>query len=324
MNAKTVLLTGGTGFVGANLARRLLGEGHRVHLLVRERFQTWRTDGIRNDVAFHPVALADAMAVKAVLSRVRPDWVFHLAVHGAYSWQTGFDEMLRTNLHGTINLVEASLAAGTGVIVNTGSSSEYGARDHAPQETEELEPNSHYAVTKAAAVMYCRYMAQAHGARIPTLRLYSVFGPYEDPNRLLPKLVKTGLEGGLPPLADPETARDFVYVDDVVDAYLLAAAKRTSEAGAIYNVASGTETKLRQAVEIARRVMGVQAEPVWNTMPGRNWDTTVWVGNSDKLRRELNWQPRYSFEAGLRRMIDWHRSAPDAALAASAPNGGKA
>jgi UDP-glucose 4-epimerase len=307
---KRIILTGGTGFVGANLARRLLHDGHEIHLLVRPNYQPWRIEQIRTQVRLHELHLHDSEAVSRVVGQIRPDWVFHLAVHGAYSWQTDWEQMVRTNIQGTMSLVDACLKTGFEAFVNTGSSSEYGLKDHAPAESEAVEPNSHYAVTKAAATLFCRYTAQSRMVHLPTLRLYSVFGPYEDPGRLLPNVMMHGLKGLLPPLVNPDVARDFVYVDDVVEAYLLAAKVRTPEWGAIYNVGTGAQTTLREVVAVARQVMSIGAEPVWSSMPNRQWDASVWVGDNRKIRAQLNWQPRCTFADGFRLMLDWFRQGP--------------
>ena len=307
---KRVILTGGTGFVGANLARRLLREGHELHLLVRPNYQPWRIEPIRPDVRLHELHLHDLDAVSRVVRQIRPDWIFHLAAHGAYSWQTDWEQMVRTNIQGTMSLVTACLNTGFEAFVNTGSSSEYGFKDHAPAESEPVEPNSHYAVTKAAATLFCRFTAQRQRVHLPTLRLYSAYGPFEEPRRLLPTLILRGLKGELPPLVEPDVARDFVFVDDVIEAFLLAARIQTSELGPVYNVGTGAGTTLREAVAVARRVMSIEAEPVWNTMPNRLWDTKVWVSDSRKIRAELGWQPRHSFEEGFRLMLDWFRHGP--------------
>jgi dolichol-phosphate mannosyltransferase len=153
--------------------------------------------------------------------------------------------------------------------------------------------------------MFCRYTAQDRRVHLPTLRLYSVYGPYEDPQRLVPTLIEKGRRGELPPLVDPNVARDFVHVDDVVEAYLRAAQTPTDELGAIYNVGTGVGTTIGDAVRIARRVMDIAAQPVWNTMPNRSWDATVWVGNVRKIRDRLHWQPRHDFESGLRQTLEW-------------------
>lgn len=307
--SKRVLVTGASGFVGANLGRRLVAEGHDVHLVLRSQHSTWRLAG-NEDVAVHQADLRDAASVRRALRDIKPDWIFHLAAHGAYSSQTNLREMVESNLAGTINLVEACLESGFESFVNTGSSSEYGLKDGAPAETEQLEPNSPYAVTKAAATMYCRFAARKHGARIRTLRLYSVYGPWEEPTRLIPTLIVNGLHGRLPALVDPKVARDFVYIDDVCDAYLAAAADTAADPDAIFNVGTGVQSSLAQVVQVARHLLAIDAEPRWGSMPNRVWDTTTWVADSTKIRHELGWEPRHPLEAGLSATIDWFRAHP--------------
>src|SRR6202022_3882820 len=126
-------------------------------------------------------------------------------------------------------LLQAAVTAGVQAFVNAGTSSEYGYKDHAPAEDEKLEPNSDYAVTKAAAPILCPHTAQRTGVAITPLRLYSVYGPYEEPTRLVPTLIVQGLEGKLPPLVNPDVARDYIHVDDACDAFVLAATTRDQE-----------------------------------------------------------------------------------------------
>jgi dolichol-phosphate mannosyltransferase len=311
---RRVLVTGGTGFVGANLVRRLLHDGHDVHLLVQPAYTTWRLTDIRRDVRLARADLGDAAAVEGAVRRARPEWIFHLAAYGAYSWQEDLDRMLRTNVLGTTHLVRAGLRHGVEAIVNTGSSSEYGAKDHAPGEREWLDPNSHYALTKAAATHYCRYTAQRNDVHLVTLRLYSVYGPWEEPGRLMPAVVVHASEGRLPPLAAPGVARDYVYTDDVCEAYVRAATRRGQERGAVYNIGTGRQTTLKQVAAAARRTLGVPARPVWGTMENRLWDTTVWVSDPRAARRALGWRARTPLETGLRRMAAWLAADPGLAL----------
>jgi nucleoside-diphosphate-sugar epimerase len=302
---KHIVLTGGTGFVGANLARRLLRDGHVVHLLVRASHAEWRIQEIRDRIQLHVVDFMDATAVSKQIEAIGPEWIFHLAAHGAYSWQNDLNEIVQTNFLSTINLVNACLQTGFEAFIHTGTSSEYGFKDHPPSETEWLEPNSAYAVAKASATLFCRYTAQSRTANIITLRLYSAYGPYEEPKRLMPNLIAHGLRGELPPLVNPDIARDYVYVDDICDACILAAQKPPGEPGAVYNVGTSVQTSLREVVETARRVMRITAEPQWGSMPSRIWDTAVWVADSSKIREELGWRPQFDFESGLRRMVEW-------------------
>jgi dolichol-phosphate mannosyltransferase len=307
---RRVLVTGGTGFVGANLVRRLLADGHAVHLLVRSGAKPWRLAGIEKQVRLHRAPLDDRAAVERAVGRVRPEWVFHLAAHGAYSWETDLDRIVATNLIGTVNLVRACLRTGFEAFVNAGSSSEYGFKRRAPDERTWVEPNSHYAVTKVAATHFCRLTAARERVKIATLRLYSVFGPWEDPGRLMPTIIVHGLAGTLPPLVDPRVARDYVYVDDVSDAFLRAAVRPHPEPGPVFNVGTGTQTTIRQVVAVARRVLEIPERPRWGTMPNRQWDTSVWVSDSRAIRRALGWKPRYGFERGFRKMVAWMREDP--------------
>lgn len=308
---KRAIVTGATGFVGANLARRLLQDGHEVHLLVRPNFSPWRIEAIRDHVQTHGVDMADFDALLPLVEQIQPDWIFHLAAHGAYSYQTDWQAITRTNVNSTFNLVQACVKSGFEAFVNTGSSSEYGFKPYAPAETEWLEPNSYYAVTKASATLFCRYTAQSQQVHIPTLRLYSIYGAYEEPTRLMPTLIVKGLEGKLPPLVNPDIARDYVYVDDVSDAYLLAATQPGQEWGAVYNVGSGVQTSLRQVVDVARRVLAIPVEPDWGSMPNRHWDTNVWVSDNRQIQAALGWKPNYSFEQGFQQMVQWFQDHPE-------------
>ena len=311
---KRVLMTGGTGFVGANLARRLLRDGHEVHLLVRPGYSSWRVDEIADSVRFHEVRMTDARGVASHVRRVRPEWVFHLAAYGGSSWHTELRQMIAVNVTATSNLVNACMATGFEAFVHAGSSSEYGFKDHAPVETEWLDPNSHYAVTKAFASQFCRYVATAHKAPICTLRLYSVYGPYEDPRRLISALIVRGISGGWPPLVDPDIARDFVFVDDVADAFVRAASLGNRMCGAVYNIGSGKQMRIRDAVRTVRRILNVNARPQWNSMPNRVWDASIWVCDHARAQRDLGWKAQHSFAEGVRKTAAWFRECPSRIL----------
>ena len=307
---KRTLVTGATGFVGANLARRLLADGHQVHLLVRPTHDPWRIAELAGHVRVHVAALQDADGVDAAVQAAGPDWVFNLAASGAYSWQADVRAMVDTNVAGTVNLLEAALRHGFEAFVHTGSSSEYGFKTSAPSEDEAVEPNSHYAVTKAAATLYCAYAGRSSQAPVRVLRLYSAYGPWEEPRRLVPTLARRGLDGDLPPLVDPGIARDYVYVDDAVDAHLAAAAVPGQEPGAVYNVATGRQTSIAEIVDVVREELGIDAEPEWGSMPNRSWDSETWVGRPDRIAAAVGWKATTDVADGFRRTVAWLRDTP--------------
>jgi nucleoside-diphosphate-sugar epimerase len=308
---KRVIVTGAAGFIGANVARRLVAEGFDAFLLTLPSSLRWRLAELDGAASIVELDLADRDAVIRAVREIGPDWVLHLAAHGGYSWQTDGDAILRANVIGTANLLEACRRVGVEAFVNTGSSSEYGFKDHPPDETEPIEPTSVYAVAKAAATMLCRQSALADDLNVCTLRLYSTYGPWEEPKRLVPALAVEGLHGVFPPLVSPDTARDFVWVDDVVEAFFLAARTVHAERGAIYNVGTGVQTTVGEAAEIARDVLQIEGRPEWGSMAARSWDTNRWVADSTKIQRALGWHPSREFRDGFTAFAHWFRERPE-------------
>ena len=305
------LITGATGFVGANLALRMLGDGHEVHVLLRKEASLWRLAAVKSDLQMHWVDLQDKESVQHTIAEIRPHWVLHLAAYGAYPSQTDLHHMIQTNIVGAANLLQACEQTGVDAFINTGSSSEYGFKSHATAEDELLEPNSYYAITKAAATHLNTYMAERVSFPVRTLRLYSVYGPYEEPTRLIPTLLKHAIQGTYPPLVSPETAHDFVYVDDVADAYCKALVTPSILRGGIYNIGSGLQTKLGELVQVIRELFTISDDPVWDSMAAHPWDTNVWVADITKARQELDWTPQLSLRDGLKLMADWLHTHQD-------------
>jgi nucleoside-diphosphate-sugar epimerase len=305
------LVTGAGGFVGANLAKSLAQAGHDVVAWVRPESPTWRLDHLGDAVEVVPVDLLDGEAIDAGVREARADWVFHLAAHGAYSWQRDAERIMQTNLVATVRLLAACQQHGFAAFVNAGSSSEYGFQDHAPSEDELPEPNSDYASMKAAATQHCRFVAQRDDVHVVTLRLYSIYGPWEEPGRLMPTLVARGLEGKLPPLVSPDTPRDFVSVRDADLAFMKAAERTDLERGAVFNIGSGRQTTLREVVDVARAQLGIGTEPEWGTEPQRSWDAAVWVSDPGKANAELGWRAEDDLPTGFGHLATWLRESPD-------------
>ena len=305
-----VLITGASGFVGANVTRGFLTNEHEVHVFHRPGSDLWRLANCMEKLQAYAVDLRDAATVLSTVRKVKPELVIHLAAYGAYSFQQAVDQILTTNILGTASLINACLDLPIYRFIHTGTSSEYGFKRNASAETDWLEPNSFYAVSKASATLYAQYVARARGFPITTLRLFSVYGPYEDGRRFVPTLLRAAMAGHLPPLTAPNTARDFVYVEDVVEAYVRVATV-AHPPGEIFNVGGGMQTTLLEAVEIARQITGITAEAHFGTMEDRIWDTTVWVANVVKIGEQIGWRARTSLHEGFVRTLAWLREHPD-------------
>jgi nucleoside-diphosphate-sugar epimerase len=305
------LVTGGAGFVGANLVRRMIADGHDVHLILTPGRDYWRLGKDAAPYVPHHLDLADQPAVVSLLAVVRPEWIFHLATFGAYPNQNDFDRALRTNVIATASFVQAAMKQGFESLVVAGTSSEYGTKQEPPRESAGLDPLSYYAATKAAATILCRQLATAYAANLVILRLYSVYGPFEEPTRLIPSIVRESWSGRLPPLVDPASAHDFVFVADIVDAFVRCAEQGDHVPGAIYNTGTGIQVTLREVVDVARKVLHLKAEPDWGSMPPRPWDTSVWRSDSSSLREVTGWRPRHTFREGFERTAAWFDERPD-------------
>jgi UDP-glucose 4-epimerase len=305
------LVTGAAGFVGANLVRRLIDDGHDVSAILQPLTDTGRLDSL-TDLRRLEGDIADRGDVERAFTCARPEWIFHLAAHGAYSFQTDVVAMARSNVVGTATILAAAERHGCTVLLNTGTSSEYGDRDHAPREDEPPQPNSDYAATKAAATWLCQ-RARSRGVPVTTLRLYSAYGPFEEERRLIPTLVRAALAGTWPPLASPTVVRDYVYVGDVIDAYIAAAS--SPHRSTVYNVASGIQTSLAELVSTATKCFSIRAKPEWGGYPERLWDTRVWVGDPALIQAELGWAASTSLSDGLTRTAVWLAAHPLEALA---------
>jgi dolichol-phosphate mannosyltransferase len=311
-----ILVLGAGGFVGANLLRRLLAHRNDVFGVVRG-LPAWRLDGIDRRHVLE-IDLTDLAATRNMVESLAPGTIFDTVAYGAYSFETDHALIYRTNFLALVQLVELLAARKFAAFVHAGSSSEYGLKCAGPDETESLLPNSHYSVSKAAASEFISYAGHVRRLPIVNLRLYSVYGPYEDTSRLFPNLIAKALEGKFPPFVNAETSRDYVYVDDVCDAFIMAAAKMSPDIyGENFNIGSGRHTTMRDLANITAETFEIAEEPVFGSMPGRQWDLADWYASPAKAEKSLGWRAETSLAQGLQNMAGWIKSLDAATFGAS-------
>ncbi|MSU73624.1 NAD-dependent epimerase/dehydratase family protein [Candidatus Kaiserbacteria bacterium] len=302
-----VFIAGIAGFVGAGLARTLLRDGVEVHGLVRPSSDLWRIADIKSKLHLHIGDLLDKESIRAAIKKAKPDTLFHLGVYGSHpAYEKDRDMIMRTTIGSITTLLDAAKEYGVGMVINTGSSSEYGTKDHPMREDELIEPNSYYAVGKAAQTLYCQQFAREEKIPVITLRLFSVYGPYEEPTRFIPTLITKALANEDVALADPGIARDFIYLDDVVDVYR-AAAKKPELSGEVFNVGSGVQHTLHEAFDTVIALTDSTSKALFGTYEKRSFDTHQWVADMNKTRAQLGVAPHYSLESGLRATIEWNK-----------------
>jgi polyisoprenyl-phosphate glycosyltransferase len=306
-----ILVTGASGFIGANLFKTIQAYRSDVFAVV-QRDKGWRLAEI-DDEKIVAADLNDSAAAKNLINTLVPKTVFDCVSYGAYSFEEDPALIYQTNFQSLVNLISLLTVRGVAAYVHAGSSSEYGVNCAAPLEQDHCEPNSHYSVSKVAAATYLRYVGKEKGFPAVNLRLYSIYGPLEDSSRLIPNLLRHAISGKLPPFVDPNTSRDFLYVEDVCAAFILAATKMQPEIyGESFNIGSGFKTTIADLAEVTRAEFGVEEQPKYGKMEGRAWDRAEWYSNPDKARQILGWTPVYDLRAGLKASADWVRQLSDA------------
>jgi nucleoside-diphosphate-sugar epimerase len=290
-----IFVFGASGFIGANLFKDIFSVRKDVYALTHDATKAWRLKLL--DVPFENIVHCDILSnnsVEQIFEQYKPRTIFNLAAYGAYSKQKNINLTYETNVIGTVNILES--CTDETVYIHAGSSSEYGFNCTSPRETDPVKPNSHYAVSKVSAAYLIEFYAKVHQRKALNLRLYSIYGAWEEPDRLIPRLVEEARKGKYPPLVSPDISRDFVYADDCVEAFLDAALQVNSAiSGKSYNIATGQKTTMRELVadfgsdlrSDSASHLGKYAQP--------------WLGLSRMVRRPvpqlnkiLGWQARTS------------------------------
>jgi len=304
LNGKNILITGATGFVGANLVRMALKEGSEVHIITREQSDKWRISDVLADVSEFNADLLEYNKIKCIISDIEPDIIYHTATYGGRPNQTDVTRIMQTNLIGTINLIEACKKTSFDLFVNTGSSSEYGIKKKPMHEEDPLDPVNDYGISKSAATQYCRAIGRNEDLPIVTLRLFSPYGRYEEYDRLIPSVILSCLRRKKPKISSPNFVRDFVYLKDVLDAY----AKLSDIPqfnGEIFNIGSGKQYTVGDVANKIIELSGYDIElevgmpQKWHNEPKK------WQADISKTNDILGWKPRYDLESGLAETIRW-------------------
>ena len=301
-----IFVFGASGFIGANIIKDIFTVRDDCYSITHDANSAWRLKLL--DTPSKNILHCDitsSISVKNLFDEYQPKTVFNLAAYGAYSKQSNVALIYETNVNGTVNILESCSVVKA--YIHAGSSSEYGTNCSAPLETDALEPNSHYAASKVSASYIIQYYAHYKNIPALNLRLYSVYGFWEEPDRLIPVMIEKARVGEYPNLVEKEISRDFVYVTDAVEAFVDAALNMNKGVkGKSYNICTGQKTSLGQLVDLVRAEFNISIAPVWGNMQNRNWDLKDWYGNPDNTANDLKWKAKTSLKEGLRSTYNWH------------------
>jgi nucleoside-diphosphate-sugar epimerase len=302
------VVTGGAGFIGSNLAERLLADGHEVHVV--DDLSTGHRGNVPAKAAFHHASILDDTALRRAFEGA--DVVWHQGAIGSVP-RSMADPLgsHEPNLTGTLKVLEAARHAGVRKVVYAASSSAYGDTPTLPKaESMPAQPLSPYAVTKLASELYCQVYHRAYGLATTCLRYFNVYGPRQDPNgpyaAVVPKFILAALQGD--PLTihgDGRQSRDFTFVGDVVEANLLAARAGTAD-GEVVNIGAGGQTSLDELARLIVELAGSRSPVVHG--PPRPGDIRDSLASLDRARELLGYRPRTSVREGLAATVAWFKA----------------
>jgi nucleoside-diphosphate-sugar epimerase len=302
-DTRRVLISGATGFVGASLVRAMIARGHEVNVIVRPDSAAWRIAEVMNEVRLHRVDLLDAEATRQAVAAARPQVVLHFAAHAALPQEPDEMEIILHTVQPLVNL--ASACAGCELFINAGSSSEYGFQIEPMAETSLPNPTRVHDIAKLAQTLYGTYAARFKAVPLVTLRLFSVYGPWEHGRRLIPRLMLSALTGRPMNLSSPDVSRDFIFVDDVVRAVEHCMERPVTSDGAVFNLGTGVEHTIREAANLVEEIHGAPLPLTWGTVERQRWDSPRWVADTTRQTRDLGFTAETSFREGLRATYRW-------------------
>jgi UDP-glucose 4-epimerase len=308
LSGARVVVTGGCGFIGSHLVRRVLAAGARAVVVVDSlrcgRAEALGSLGPRVRLVRHELGTDPATALAAALDGAAA--LFHFAAEKHHTSGTAFD-VLRTNVGGTAGLFEAARAAGVGKVVFASSVFAYGRRQGAPlREDETARPTTAYGMSKLLGERLLGHFEAAGGPPHATLRFYFVYGPHQYPGlgykSVIVRNYERLLRGERPTVyGDGRQTLDYVYVDDAVEAAVRAL--QMAPAGAVYNVGSGAGITIDDLIGRMMRAAGRPAAREY--LPADETAGSSRVADVSRIRAELGWEPRVSLDEGLARTWRW-------------------
>jgi len=309
-----VLVTGGAGFIGSNIADALLEKG--VFVRVLDNFSTGKRENLAHNIGRSDYELIEGdIRDLATCERAAEgvDFITHQAAWGSVPRSIAMPlEYEEINIRGTLNMLEAAKKCKVKRMVYASSSSVYGDEPNLPKkEGREGKLLSPYALTKRVDEEYARLYFELFGLSTVGMRYFNVFGRRQDPDSfyaaVIPKFIKMLLEGKTPTInGDGTQSRDFTYVDNVIEANMKAMLASDTVSGKAYNIAYGGREYLNDIYKELNAALGTDIEA--NYGPARAGDIKHSNADISRAKADFGYEPSYSFRSGIRLAIDWYRN----------------
>ena len=301
-----VLVTGATGFIGSHLVRRLAHEGAEINIISRNEssMNNLLSKYVGGDLILHKADLENFSSINRCVKSINPEKVFHLG--GFVNLKRDFNTAnicVRTNIQGTLNMLNALEDMDCSFFVHIGTYDVYGFNPVPFREDQPLDPLSPYSISKATSEYFCRFANKIYDIPVVLLRLSNVYGPNQGLERLIPYVIRCCIEGSDIRLTEGEQTKDFLYVDDAVEGIIRSSLYKKAISETI-NVGSGEEHSIKDIVEKIIDLTGSSIVPQYGEVGNRAYEPERLCCDITKAEKVLGWRPRYSLENGLKETID--------------------
>mgnify|MGYP001612072564 CR=1 FL=1 len=308
MRNATVLITGGAGFIGANLVRKLLSVGgFEVSVIEKEGTNLWRLSDILYRITFRYADLKDDKSVRQIIQEIQPSIVFHLASYGVDgSVQKDELEMRLVNREGTSKLVLALKEQHVPeIFVFTSTSFVYGPKDGKLTEKDKVVPLNEYAATKYKAEKELQRIAKESGISVINARLFTAYGYYENNKPLIPYIILNALQDKPIELSSPDNVRDFIFIEDVLDLFMKMIETKQNYQGEVFNVGSGKQHRIADIVDAIEKAMNKKLPVSYGRRSSPYQEPKVFVADNTKAKETFGWEPKYDLESGIEKNVAW-------------------
>lgn len=302
---KKILVTGATGFIGKNLVESLKEKFEIYALILDEKeknvipqidYILWKTFFDREN----EIKTLDGKKLGKI------DTVIHLASYGVNPKDNDIDKMIESNINLTKDLISNLERVSCKNIIFTGSGFEYGDKGKIKlKEDMELNPFSLYGATKVSAFLIGKKLCESLGINYINLRLFNIFGEYEGSNRLIPQIINNYLEGKELNFTAGNQVRDYLYIKDIIEVYEMILEKNIYN-NETYNVCSSEEVTIKEFITKVANTIGINKESLnFGIIPSRKEEALYIVGDNSKLKKDFDWNRKYSYEFGIKNMYDF-------------------
>lgn len=300
MAKKKILITGATGFLGRRLVKRLNNENYHLYLRAAEEDKS---------LPINKLDLLNYQALKKTIVKIKPTTVYHLGalVNLARDYQVA-QQCIDVNIKGTLNLLDSLRAAPPKKFIFTSTEEVYGDNPLPFKENQLPRPPSAYSISKIAAENLCKMYAQELGFSLVIFRIGTMYGPEQPSSRFIAQIVIKALKNEDIPINSGKKKRDYIYVEDVIDALVSAQKIKLKNQTETINLGGQRSYQLKKLVEMIVKLTNSKSKVIVGAFPDRILEADEWLLDNSKAKRLLNWQPKTPLEQGLKQASNFYKN----------------